>query len=331
MERSAQPAVAIVGPTASGKSCLAIEVAKLYKCEIVNCDSVQVYRGFVIGAAKVRGDQQQGIPQHLLDIAGPGDDFTAGDYAREARKALRDISSRGRLPIVAGGTGFYLKALLHGLSPAPPRDEALRDRLRRASVRRPAALHRLLRLIDFAAAGRIHPNDHQKLIRAIEIAATTRRSVTEVQGEPRDELRGYRILKIGLAPPRTMLHEAVNQRTARMFASGLLEEARELLAVGYSPESKPMQSLGYQQALRVIAGEASEAEAIEDCQAKTRQYVKRQMTWFRRDKEIRWMEGFGTDRQLQMDVFSLVSDFMRSFVHSDSQARSSEKATNTAC
>src|SRR5690242_12525287 len=139
MERSAQPAVVIVGPTASGKSCLAIEVAKRYNGEIVSCDSVQVYRGFVIGAAKVTGDQQQGIPQHLLDIAGPGDDFTAGDYAREARKALRDISSRRKLPIVAGGTGFYLKALLHGLSPAPLRDERLRDRLRRASLRRPDA------------------------------------------------------------------------------------------------------------------------------------------------------------------------------------------------
>ena len=186
MERPAQPAVAIVGPTASGKSCLAIEVAKRYNGEIINCDSVQVYRGFVIGAAKVTSDQQQGIPQHLLDIAGPADDFTAGDYARQARKALEDISSRRKLPIVAGGTGFYLKALFEGLSPAPLRDEPLRDRLRRISLRRPAALHRLLRHIDSAAAARIHPNDHQKLIRAVEIAITTRKSVTAVQTEPRD-------------------------------------------------------------------------------------------------------------------------------------------------
>jgi tRNA dimethylallyltransferase len=331
MERSAQPALAIVGPTASGKSCLAIEVAKRYNGEIINCDSVQVYRGFVIGAAKATSDQQQGIPQHLLDIAGPGHDFTAGDYAREARNALHDISSRRKLPIVAGGTGFYLNALLHGLSPAPLRDEPLRDRLRRVSVRRPAALHRLLRLVDVAAAARIHPNDHQKLIRAIEIAATTRRSPTEVQSEPRDELRGYRILKIGLAPPRALLHESVNQRTAQMFASGLVEETRELLSCGYSPESKPMQSLGYQQALRVIAGATSESQAIEECQAKTRQYVKRQMTWFRRDKDIHWMEGFGTDRQLQSNVFALVSDFLRSFWEADSDGGSSEKGTNTAC
>jgi tRNA dimethylallyltransferase len=331
MERSAQPAVVIVGPTASGKTSLAIEIAKRYNGEIINCDSVQVYRGFVIGAAKVTRDQQQGISQHLLDIAGPGDDFTAGDYARDARNALRDISARRKLPIIAGGTGFYLKALLHGLSPAPPRDETLRDRLRRATVRRPAALHRLLRQIDIAAAARIHPNDHQKLIRAIEIAAAARRTVTDVQSEPRDELGGYRVLKIGLAPPRHLLHEAVNQRTTRMFASGLLEETRELLAMGYSPESKPMQSLGYCQALRVIAGRATENEAIEECQARTRQYVKRQMTWFRKEKDIHWLHGFGTDQHLQMDVFSLLYEFMGSFFQSDSNGSPSGQATDTAC
>jgi tRNA dimethylallyltransferase len=331
MERSGRPTLAIVGPTASGKSCLAIEVAKRFNGEIINCDSVQVYRGFVIGAAKITPDQQQGIPQHLLDIAGPGDDFTAGDYAREARKALREISSRRKLPIVAGGTGFYLKALFHGLSPAPLRDEPLRERLRRVSRRRPAALHRLLRLVDAPAAARIHPNDHQKLIRAIEIAVTARKSLTEVQSEPRDELRGYRILKIGLAPPRALLHESVNRRTTEMFASGLVEETRDLLSCGYSPQSKPMQSLGYQQALRAIAGAASQSEAIEDCQAKTRQYVKRQTTWFRRDKDIHWMEGFGTDRQLQRNVFSLVADFMGSFAEADSDGVSSDEATDTAC
>lgn len=312
MEPSPHPALVILGPTGSGKSQLAIEVASQFGGEIVNCDSVQIYRGFVIGAAKATHEEQQGIPHHLLDIAGPEDEFTAGDYSREARKVLVEISGRGKLPVVVGGTGFYLKALLHGLSPAPLRDASLRERLRRVQLRRPAALHRLLNAIDPAAAARIHANDHQKLIRALEIAFRARARVTDVQSAPRDELRGFRTLKMGLSPARALLHDAVNQRAAAMFELGLIEETRALLAAGYTAESKPMQSLGYRQALQYISGSLKLSEAIEQCQAKTRQYVKRQMTWFRKEQNVCWIHGFGADAHVQAHAFSLVRHFLLS-------------------
>jgi len=310
MKELRYPAVVILGPTASGKSHLANEVAKRYNGEIVNCDSVQIYRGFVIGAAKATQAEQREIPHYLLDIAGPDDEFTAGDYAREARKVLISISERRKLPIVVGGTGFYLKAVLHGLPVAPLRNQSLRSRLQRVRIRRPAALHRLLTAADSAAAARIHPNDHQKLIRAIEIASSSRESTSEKLEDVHQELSPFRILKVGLSPPRPLLHEAVNNRTMQMFTSGLLEETRQLLATGYGPESKPMQSLGYRQAVQVLSGTASLSAAIEDCQAKTRQYVKRQMTWFRKEDDVHWMEGFGTDCEIQADVFSLVAGFL---------------------
>ncbi len=288
----------ILGPTGSGKSHLALRLAEAFHGEIVSCDSVQVYRGFSIGAAKATPEERQRVPHHLLDLAGPGEEFTAGDYARAARAALADISSRGKLPIVAGGTGLYLKALLHGLAPAPRRNESLRERLRRIALRRPAALHRLLTSFDRAAAARIHSNDHQKLIRALEIAITERTTVTAVHSRSRDPLDGYSILKIGLNPERVLLHAAVNRRSAEMFAAGLIEETELLIASGYGIASKPVQSLGYRQAVHVLRGELSLSEAVQQCQTKTRQYVKRQMTWFRGEQDVCWLDGFGTDARV---------------------------------
>ncbi len=200
-----RPLVAIAGPTGSGKSDLALALAERYRGEIVNCDSIQVYRGFDIGAAKLPEAARRGIPHHLIDIVGPGELFTAGEYARRAREALGEISARGRLPILAGGTGFYLRALLDGLFAGPTRDQAVRDRLAARETRRAGSLHRLLRRFDPAAAARIHPNDTPKVMRAVEIRMLSRRPATEMFGNGRQALTGYRTLKLGLLPDREAL------------------------------------------------------------------------------------------------------------------------------
>jgi tRNA dimethylallyltransferase len=246
----------------------------------------------------------------LLDVAGPGETFTAGDYSRLAREVLREIGGRRKLPVVCGGTGFYLRALLSGLSPAPPRDNRLRERLDRIAARRPASLHRLLGRIDSAAAGRIHPNDLQKLIRAIEIAALSGTTTSRVQSLPREELADFRILKLGLQPPRDALYAALNSRTAKLFESGLIEEATELLAAGYDADSQPMQSLGYRQAVEVILGRLTKDEAVRECQARTRQYAKRQLTWFRSERDIRWIPHFGSEHAARDTAFKYVSEFL---------------------
>jgi tRNA dimethylallyltransferase len=304
------PLVVILGPTGSGKTALALDVAEHWSGEIVSCDSVQVYRGFDVGSAKLLPAERRGITHHLLDVAGPGETFTAGDYSRAGRVALRDIESRGKLPVVSGGTGFYLRALLSGLSPAPQRDNRLRDRLRRIAVRRPMALYRILARIDSEAAGRIHPNDIQKLIRAIEIAALSGKATTAVQSLPRDVLERFRILKIGLQPPRDELYDALNRRTIELFERGLVEETKELLRKGYAASSQPMQSLGYRQALNVISGRLSESEAVRECQLRTRQYAKRQLTWFRAERDVQWVPHFGSEASARRLAFESIGVFL---------------------
>jgi tRNA dimethylallyltransferase len=292
----------VLGPTGAGKSSLALSIASRFHGEIVNCDSVQVYRGLDIGSAKVPAADRRGIPHHLIDIIDPAAHLTAGAYAGVAREVLSDMQSRTALPVVAGGTGFYLKALLDGLSPAPGRDEDLRARLAALKQRRPAALYRILRRCDPAAARRIHPNDHQKLMRAIELSRT--------QTLPRQSLTGFRVLKIGLRPERRMLYERLDERSAAMFQHGLLEETRTLLESGISPRAKCLQTLGYKQAVEVIAGNLPLADAIRECQTKTRQYAKRQITWFRAEPDVHWLPGFGADPAIEEKALALVSDFL---------------------
>jgi tRNA dimethylallyltransferase len=292
--------IVILGPTGSGKSALALTLAEHFNGEIINCDSVQVYRGLDIGSAKTPPDQRRRIPHHLLDIAAPEADLTAGAYAQLARNALAQLSARQALPIVVGGTGFYLRSLLDGLSPAPGRDPALRQRLYKVAVRRPSALHRLLTRRDPPAANRIHPNDHQKLIRAIEISADP------APLSPRQPLTGYSVLKIGLNPPRPELHQRLNQRTIAMFRDGILAETQALLAAGLPATAKSLQSLGYKQALRVLTHQLSLEQGIEDCQTKTRQYAKRQLTWFRREADVHWLNGFGDELAIQARATDLL-------------------------
>lgn len=300
------PLLVIAGPTGSGKSELALRIAETFAGEVVNCDSLQLYRGFDIGTAKIPAARRRSIPHHLIDALEPHSVYSAGDYQRCARPILAAISARHRLPIVIGGTGFYLRALLEGLPALPPRDETLRARLAGREKERPGSLHRLLQRLDPAAAGRIHAGDVQKLIRALEVRLlTSHPAPARSSAEP---LSGYRTLKIGLEPDRARLHEALDARAREMFHGGLLQEVEHLLASGCSGEEKPFESLGYKQALAVIRGAMTFEDAVASTQLETRQYAKRQMTWFRRDAEIVWFSGFGSE--VADEAIELVRGFL---------------------
>ena len=283
----------MAGPTGSGKSDLALLLAETFDGEIVNCDSLQVYRHFDIGTAKLPLAERRGIAHHLIDILDPDQLFTAGEYARLARIAIAEISARGRLPILAGGTGFYLRALLDGLFEGPVRDQPLRDRLSARESRRPGSLHRLLRRFDSTAAGKIHANDIPKVTRALEICLLTRQPVSRLFQQGRDALRGYRTLKLGLLPDREELNPRLDARCAWMFEHGLVEEVRGILSLGFAPACKPFESHGYKQAMQLIEGELSGRDAVFYAQRNTRHYAKRQITWFRRERELQWLKGFG--------------------------------------
>jgi tRNA dimethylallyltransferase len=304
--------VAIVGPTASGKSELALRVAEAFSGEIVNCDALQLYRGFDIGTAKTPAAARRGIPHHLFDVLDPPTGFSAGEYARAAREVIAGISARGCLPVVVGGTGFYLRGLLDGLPALPGRDEPLRARLTAREQRRPGALHRLLRRLEPSAAARIHSRDVQKVTRALEIRLLTRAALPAP--ETATPLQGFQLLQLGLAPERPLLAEAIAARTKRMFEGGLMEEVRGLLSQGLSGEEKPFESLGYKQALAHMRGQMSLEQAQESTELETRQYAKRQLTWFRgtskRDARIVWFPGFGSDPAVAEACLEAIRKFL---------------------
>lgn len=302
--------IAIAGPTGCGKSDLALALAAEFNGEIVSCDSVQVYRYFNIGTAKLPVAERRGIPHHLIDIANPDEVFTAGDFARLGRPILREVADRGRLPIVVGGTGFYLRALLDGLAPGPQRDERLRARLRRIEERRAGGIHRILARLDPKVAARIHPNDIPKAMRALEICVSARRPATEVFAEGRDALEGFRVLKIGLFPDREQLYERLAARVSAMIAAGLVEETATILARGYEETCKPFESIGYKEALQVVRGEFSPRDALFYATRETRRYAKRQMTWFRQERGIEIVAGFGDDPAVTEKVRARVRQFM---------------------
>lgn len=296
-----------MGPTASGKSELAIHIALAIGGEIVNCDSMQIYRGFNIGTAKLGKAERRGVPHHLIDIVDPGQIFTAGDYARAARRVLGEIAERGRVAIVAGGTGFYLRALLEGLFPGPARDPEIRMRLERREARRPGSLHRVLSRLDPVAAARIHANDKNKIMRALEVRLVEGKPISEAFQRGRDGLRGFRPCKIGLNPPRALLYQRLDARTTGMFEHGLIEEVQGLLARGVPPGAKPFESLGYKQALQTIEGRLTREQAVAATQLETRRYAKRQLTWFRKEHGVRWLDGFGDESSLQRNALSLLT------------------------
>src|SRR5882672_7270426 len=299
--------VVVVGPTASGKTSLSLALAERFGGEIVSCDSVALYREFDIGTAKPSAEERARAPHHLIDIADPTEAVTAGDYARRARETLEEIRARQKLPIVVGGTGLYLRALLEGLFSGPQRSEALRERLRaRATARGPAHLHNILLRLDPTAAGKIHANDTPKIIRAIEVCLSTKTPMTQLWSETRAPLIGFRIVRVGLNPERDALYDRINQRCQQMFEQGLIEETKALLEK-YGSSPWPLSSLGYKQAAQFLRGELARAQALEAAQQAHRNYAKRQMTWFRREPDVRWLAGFGDDPHIAREVLASVA------------------------
>ena len=314
--------VVVLGPTASGKTALALALARRFHGEIVNCDSVAMYREFEIGTAKPSPAERAEIPHHLLDCVDPLTDITAGEYARQARQVLREIERRRHLPIVSGGAGLYLRALLEGLFRGPQRSEELRNKLRsRAKQHGPEHLHRILRRLDAAAASRIHANDVPKVIRAIEVCLASRQTshqtshptshptMTELWQQGREPLRGFRILRLGLNPEREALYARINQRAAKMFddaiGGGLIAETERLLKK-YGDQARPLKSLGYKQALQYLRGEVDRESALAAAQQAHRNYAKRQITWFRQEPDVHWLAGFGDDPAIQAEGIAVI-------------------------
>jgi len=298
--------VVILGPTASGKTTLSLTLAQKGHGEIVNCDSLAMVREFDIGTAKPSAAERERVPHHLLDVVDPTQHITAGEYARQGRQVIREISGRLHLPIVVGGTGLYLRALLEGLFPGPQRSEDLRERLRTSAANRgPDHLHRILRRLDRAAAERVHANDIPKLIRAIEVCIASHQKMSELWQQGRDPLRGFRVVRLGLDPARAALYERINQRARWMFDAGLIEETERLLQK-YGPSARPLASLGYKEAVQLLHGELTREQAIHTAQQAHRNYAKGQMTWFRREPGVTWLKGFGDDPRVQEEAMGCV-------------------------
>jgi len=304
--------VVVLGPTASGKTALGLAIARRFGGEIVNCDSVAMYREFEIGTAKPTAAERAEVPHHLLDCVNPLTDVTAGAYARQARQVLREIALRKHLPIVSGGTGLYLRALLEGLFSGPQRSEELRNKLReRAEKRGTEHLHRILRRLDASAANRIHANDVPKMIRAIEVCLASsqrsRQNMTELWRQGREPLQGFRILRLGLNPEREILYTRINQRAKKMFDDGLIAETEKLLSK-YGDQARPLSSLGYKQALQFLRGELDRSSALASTQQAHRNYAKRQITWFRREPDVHWLAGLGDAATIQTESIAIIEE-----------------------
>jgi tRNA dimethylallyltransferase len=300
--------VVILGPTASGKTALALSLAEKLSGEIVNCDSVAMVREFEIGTAKPSRAERARVPHHLFDCVEPTESMTAGEYARRARQALEEIKARHRLPIVVGGTGLYLRALLEGLFAGPQRSEEVRERLReRAAKLGSNYLHKMLARLDSPSAENIHANDQPKLIRAIEVCLASRQKMSQLWKQGREPLKGFRVLRLGLAPDRAALYDRINLRAREMFESGLIEETERLMQK-YGEAARALDSLGYKQAAEFLGGKISRDEAVHSAQQAHRNYAKRQMTWFRREPDVRWLKGFGDDRGIQKEALRRVAE-----------------------
>ena len=309
------PIIAVVGPTASGKSDLAMSLAERFNGEIVNYDSVQVFRGLDIGSAKPSHDDRKRVPHHMIDVREPDELFTAGDYQREARTVLEDISRRGRIPVLVGGTGLYLRALTEGLFQGPARSDYWRTRLERiAESRGREYLHHLLRRLDPDAATRIAERDKPKIIRALEVRLDTGKPLTEhLKAEARRPLKGFSVCMVGLDPPRDECYQRINARVERMFQDGLVEEVRSLLARGIPANAKPLGAIGYRHVVANLNNSCEWDDTIRMIQRDTRRYAKRQLTWFRRQAKTTWFGGPGNNKAIEEEVHRKVNLFLGEF------------------
>jgi tRNA dimethylallyltransferase len=302
------PLIAIVGATASGKSELALFLAEQFSGEIVNYDSVQIFRHLNIGAAKPTPEEQGRVPHHMIDIREPTEVFTAGDYQREARAVLEDIRRRRKLPILVGGTGLYLRALTEGLFHGPARSSYWRNRLEMLGERKGRSyLHRVLSRLDPQAASRIAGRDKPKIIRALEVRLETGKALSKhLEERPRQPLTGFKLCLIGLNPTREELYRRIDQRVRRMFDAGLIGEVRDLLARGIPPSAKPFEAIGYRHVLADADSCNPKEDTIRIIQRDTRRYAKRQMTWFRKQTDVTWFDGPGDDDAIKNKVRQFV-------------------------
>jgi tRNA dimethylallyltransferase len=306
------PAIAIVGPTASGKSDLAIYLAECFGGEIVNYDSVQIFRRLDVGTAKPSREERARVPHHMIDIREPTETFTAGDYQREGRAVLEQIRERQRIPILVGGTGLYLRALTDGLFSGPARSLYWRNRLEMIAEHRGREhLHRLLKKLDPEAANRIAVRDKPKIIRALEVRLETGKALSQhLEEGPRQPLTGFRIHFVGLNPSREDLYRRIDERVLRMFQSGLVQEVHALLASGIPRSAKPFEAIGYRHVLAELNSCNPQAETIRIIQRDTRRYAKRQMTWFRKQPDITWFDGPGDSNEIKERVHLFLKPFL---------------------
>lgn len=301
--------VAILGPTASGKSALALALAERFGGEIINCDSTAVYRGFDIGTDKVSLDERRGIPHHLIDIADPTEVYTAAQFAIDAARSIREIQARGRLPIIVGGTGLYYRALTRGLFPGPPADEALRARLEAIAGRRGLPfLHRMVKRVDPPSAERILPGDRKRMVRALEVFFLTGVPLTQHFADTVSPIAGMPVLAVGLRIPSALTAERTAHRVGLQFERGLIDEIRGLLAAGIPETARPFGGLVYRQAMEYLHGVRDEAATRELIACENRHYAKRQATWFKKEPDLQWCEGPGESPATIAAVGRLVAE-----------------------
>lgn len=298
--------LAVLGPTATGKSALGLTLAERLGGEILNCDSTAVFRGFDIGTDKVPVRDQRGIPHHLIDIADPTDDYSAADYARDAAAAVGAILARGRVPVLVGGTGFYFRALTRGLFPGVPRDPDLRARLEQLGRRGGSArLHRVLRRVDPPSAARIQPADQKRVVRALEVYFKTGRPLTQHFADTVSPLPPtVRVVSLALQLPYSDLLPRLQRRVDQQFESGLLDEMRGNLARGVPATARPFTGLVYRQALEHLQGVRDEASTRALIVQENRRYARRQLTWFRQEPQLQWFEGPGESGDVQARVMT---------------------------
>lgn len=303
--------VAVVGPTATGKTALGVALAEAIGGEIVSCDSTAVYRGIDIGTDKPSVDEQRGIPHHLIDVVDPTGTYSAARYATEAAAAIRAIRARGRWPILVGGTGFYYRALVRGLFPGPARNDELRARLTRVATRRGVErLHRWLARVDSESAQRIQPRDQMRLIRALEVYLLTGRPLTAHFVETTSALPGFDVLTLGVVDPRPDLEVRVARRVEAQFARGVVGEVERLIASGVPESAHAFSGLVYRQIIEMRQGVRDESATRALIVRENLQYARRQLAWFRKEPGVRWLNGPGTDPGVQAAALDLVRAFL---------------------
>ena len=293
--------VVLCGPTAAGKTAMALALAEHFDLEVISADSRQVYRLMDIGTAKPTAEERARVPHHLLDVIWPDEGFDAARFAGLAAQSITGVLARGRLPLLVGGTGLYVRALTEGLVATPGADPAMRSRLEaQAEAEGSAVLHGRLAIVDPEAAVLLHPNDRVRIVRALEVFELTGRPLSAWQRAHGFRERRYRLLKLALTPERDELYRRIDERAAAMFAGGLIEETAALLAAGYSPQLKSLQTIGYRETVRLLEGKYSIEGALAELQQATRRYAKRQLTWFRADSEMIWVDSVKDSAKIQM-------------------------------